>query len=353
MPSKTLVVAVAFIMLIPAFLIAQTSSSSTLTSTAAAEKLQQPMSSDKALPLAKQYASDFLEGRGAALWDKLTPEMKNVVGGEQSKWGEVNAGIPMQIGHVKQVLNERILAALDLQLYTRLITTDTFPGELVVSVALTPDGKIAGLGARPVGNPAESKRLDYKTRNHYRFPLAGTWTIYQGGRSVYDNYHAASVDQRFAYDIIKYESGSMFKTDGSSFEDFYGFGAPVLATSDCKVFSAEDKYEDNPLKKASTTSPKQGNNVVLDCGNGEFAMYAHLKRGSIKVKTGDVVKTGQQIAALGNSGNSPLPHLHFHLQDGPTWLQGEGLPVSFEKILVNGKSVTDAAPVRGDVVQAQ
>jgi hypothetical protein len=351
MPSKTLVVAVAFIVFTSVAATAQMSKPSTSQSPTPA--LHQPMSDDKALPLAKQYANDFLEGRGATLWDKLTPEMKNVVGGEQSKWGEVNAGIPLQIGHVKQVLNERILAALDLQLYTRLITTDTFPGELVVSVALAPDGKIAGLGARPVGNPAESKHLDYKSKNHYRFPLAGTWTIYQGGSSVYDNYHAASADQRFAYDIIKYESGSMFRTDGSSFDDFYGFGAPVLAAAACKVFSAEDRYDDNPLKKASTTSPKQGNNVVLDCGNGEFAMYAHLKRGSIKVKTGDLVKTGQEIAALGNSGNSPLPHLHFHLQNGPTWLQGEGLPIAFEKIIVNGKSVPDAEPVRGDVVQAQ
>ena len=96
-----------------------------------------------------------------------------------------------------------------------------------------------------------------------------------------------------------------------------------MAAAAGKVASAEDKYDDNVLGKPSDTAPKQGNNVVIDHGNGEFTMYAHLKRGSVKVKAGDAVKAGQQIAEVGNSGNAPLPHLHFHMQNTATWFQAK------------------------------
>lgn len=314
--------------------------------------MRQPMTSDTAFPIAQQDATDFLGGNGSRLWERLTLEMKSTVGNDESRWIEIVSGIAGQIGNVKQVLNERMLSSLDLQVYTRLLTTDSAPGKLVAIVALNSDSLIAGIRARPVGNPAESKHLDFRSKNHYRFPLNGTWTIFHGGRSVYDNYHAAFADQRFAYDIVRYDAGSMFNGDATRLEDCYGFGAPVIAIADCKVTSLEDRYEDNPLNNPSVTDPKPGNNIVLDCG-GEFAMYAHLMHGSVKARAGDFVQAGQVIASVGNSGNSTSPHLHFHLQDEPTWFQGQGLPIAFEKITVNGKFAAAAEPVRGDVVQAQ
>jgi murein DD-endopeptidase MepM/ murein hydrolase activator NlpD len=102
---------------------------------------------------------------------------------------------------------------------------------------------------------------------------------------------------------------------------------------------------------AGLPAGEQGNNIVIDHSNGEFTMYAHLKHGSVKVKAGDTVKTGQQIAAVGNTGNSPLPHLHFHLQNAPTWFQCEGLPVSFHGAAVNGKVQSESEPVRADAVK--
>jgi hypothetical protein len=309
------------------------------------------MSYDKAFPLAKDSADKFLDGSGGVLWDKMTSELQQAVGNDRAKWTEIASGIVQQIGHVTQTMNERMLPALQLQNYTRLIRTDSVPSPLVVSVALTPDGKIGGIAARPVGNPAESKFLDYKDKNSYRFPLTGEWTIYQGGRSVYDNYHAAYPDERFAYDIIAFHDGSMYRDGATSLDTFYGFGRPVVAAAAGKVVLAEDKYDDNPLNKPSPTAPKQGNSVVIDHGSGEFSLYAHLKRGSVKVKAGDTVSAGQQLAEVGNTGNSPIPHLHFHLQNSPTWFQGEGLPVFFHGAMLNGKPQVECEPVRGDVVK--
>ncbi len=66
-----------------------------------------------------------------------------------------------------------------------------------------------------------------------------------------------------------------------------------------------------------------GNHVVLDLGDEVYAALAHLRRGSVRVRPGDRVAAGQQLAACGNSGNSTEPHLHFQLMDHPSLHLGD------------------------------
>lgn len=54
-----------------------------------------------------------------------------------------------------------------------------------------------------------------------------------------------------------------------------------------------------------------GNRIEVDHGNGLVTRYAHLSR--IDVKVGDVVLPGQRIAAVGSTGRSTGPHLHFEV----------------------------------------
>jgi hypothetical protein len=51
--------------------------------------------------------------------------------------------------------------------------------------------------------------------------------------------------------------------------------------------------------------------------NGLFSQISHIKRDSFKVKTGEYVTKGTVLAACGNSGRSPEPHIHFQLQTNP------------------------------------
>ena len=54
----------------------------------------------------------------------------------------------------------------------------------------------------------------------------------------------------------------------------------------------------------------RGNNIDLDCGELRVS-YSHLRNGSVVVAVGDSIASGQVLAAVGNSGFSEEPHLHF------------------------------------------
>jgi murein DD-endopeptidase MepM/ murein hydrolase activator NlpD len=80
-----------------------------------------------------------------------------------------------------------------------------------------------------------------------------------------------------------------------------------------------------------------GNHIVQDIGDGNYAFYAHLKTGGPKVKVGDQLTTGQVIGTVGNTGNSDLPHLHFHVMSTPDPLRSDGLPFVFKSFRLDSR----------------
>lgn len=71
--------------------------------------------------------------------------------------------------------------------------------------------------------------------------------------------------------------------------------------------------------------------MILRVAPGIYAMFAHLKQGSIHVQLHQQVKSGEVLGELGDSGNTTAPHLHFQLMDGNSPLAAEGIPYVFEK----------------------
>ncbi|MED1853902.1 M23 family metallopeptidase [Brevibacillus borstelensis] len=82
-------------------------------------------------------------------------------------------------------------------------------------------------------------------------------------------------------------------------------GTPIAATNHGKVVLAESLY-------------LTGNTVIIDHGLQVFSIYAHMSK--IDVKTGDLVKAGQQIGRIGSTGFSTGPHLHFGMLIGNTYV---------------------------------
>ena len=95
-------------------------------------------------------------------------------------------------------------------------------------------------------------------------------------------------------------------------------GVNILAVANGKIMNVRDDIDDAPADDAKIKSLKAekracGNGVFIDHGKGWQSIYCHLKKGSIKVKKGDEVKSGAILAQAGQSGAAPLPQIHFSL----------------------------------------
>ncbi|MTI10529.1 M23 family metallopeptidase [Curvivirga aplysinae] len=96
-------------------------------------------------------------------------------------------------------------------------------------------------------------------------------------------------------------------------------GVDVLAAVDGKVIETRDYMPDVNAKlvgKESVFNRGYGNMIVLQHKNNYRTVYAHLKRNSIKVKIGDIVKAGTPMGQIGLSGLTEYPHLHFEILKG-------------------------------------
>ncbi len=161
------------------------------------------------------------------------------------------------------------------------------------------------------------------------------WEWPRGHRRVFYTLDGrARLPGRFAIDWVKKdERGRSARGDADVVKNSYGYGADVLAVADARVAAVRDGVVESERVSANPKHPLDeaaGNYVALDLGDGRFAIYEHLRTGSIRVSPGNRVRRGEVLAALGFTGDSTEPHLHFHVADSPAPLSGEGLPFEFE-----------------------
>ena len=163
----------------------------------------------------------------------------------------------------------------------------------------------------------------------------------------------ARIAQRFAIDWLKVnDDGKLLHDDPKSNANWYGYGTEVLAVADAVVAAVKDGIPDNvPLatERAVPMTPETigGNYVALTLGNGRYALYAHLKPGSLRVKPGVHVRRGQVLGLLGNTGNSDAPHLHFQISTAPSFVAAEGVPYVFDSFVILGMADPNDAVEHG------
>jgi hypothetical protein len=150
------------------------------------------------------------------------------------------------------------------------------------------------------------------------------------------------IAQRYAVDWEQMDGqGRIYNGPQEKLESYTIFGKPVLAVADGMVVAVIDGLPEQTPGKYPTHIPldeADGNSVILDLGEQRYAMYAHMKTGSIKVHKGEQVKVGQVIGLVGNTGNSVAPHLHFQVTGGPSSLASNGLPYEIRSFEVVGKT---------------
>ena len=115
----------------------------------------------------------------------------------------------------------------------------------------------------------------------FSLPLTGSVTSYYGSRRSY------------GYGFTSFHAGTDFRAQ---------VGVPVSAPVEGRVVLAE-------------TLVVRGNAVILDHGWGVMSGYWHLSRFDVAV--GQLVERGDLIGAVGNTGLSTGPHLHWEM-----WVNG-------------------------------
>jgi hypothetical protein len=150
--------------------------------------------------------------------------------------------------------------------------------------------------------------------------------------------------QRFAIDWEQVDaSGRVLRGDPRSVRSYRIYGQPVYAVADGTVVAARNDLHDQlpgKLPEGLPLDEADGNFAIIAIAPGVYALYAHMRQGSVSVDAGRQVQRGEQIGAVGNTGNTQAPHLHFQLMDAPSALAANGVPYVFDSFRV---TAVDAA----------
>ena len=308
---------------------------------------------DTRLRVARDARDKVAKGESVSLWEQFNPRMRAAVK-DSASYVAMSGSVKAQLGALDSLMEEEVTendSMLVLRTRARF-TVIRIP--VVITVGVDTAGQIGTLHVRPdAGGKATevpSAYLEYQPKAQFRLPFRGEWLCFWGGRTVAENYHAAVRSQRFAYDLVMVRDGKSHKGDGKTLTDYYCYGQPIYAPAAGKVVTAVDSLPDQAIGSRDPSNAP-GNHVVIDHGNQEFSLLAHLQPRSLKIRAGQTVKAGDLLGLTGNSGNTSEPHLHVHLMNKPSMLDGEGLPMPFDDYLSDGVLVKRGEPKRMQKVQ--
>jgi Peptidase family M23 len=190
-------------------------------------------------------------------------------------------------------------------------------------------------------------------------PLRGTWIAGDSVNNGKDAAHRrailvidgrAWIAQRYAIDWVQVRDvdGKLTTWRGPEKRNasYFCYGQPIYSVADGTVVAATDGMAENVPHSGTHAEPITFDNVVVKIAPNRYAFYAHMRPGTVQVKVGQSVRVGDLIGHVGNSGSSEEPHLHFHVDDEPSFLAGHGVPFEFAKGLASG-------PVQANVASSE
>jgi len=160
------------------------------------------------------------------------------------------------------------------------------------------DEPIAGCDGQVYPDPAESP---------YVLPFPAGEKYETGLTNCSSSYHRAGEPDQYAFD----------------------FDMPVGTTfTAVRSGTVYRVVEDQPSNGGGV-----GNYVIIDHGDGTYALYYHSPQDGIDVTEGDAVEQGEVLGISGRSGLAGYPHLHFIVVDGEPTYPYHGLAITFRNAL--------------------
>jgi hypothetical protein len=204
-------------------------------------------------------------------------------------------------------------------------------------------------GGAPLQGPAEREVL-------ISLPFSGRWLVQNSPARRIPSHGTDLLGGRYAIDFVGVDDRRR-TSDHSDWRTllsteppgrFFSYGRPVLAPGDGVVVQVHDGEPDHAARRSQVTlagyalgqparlrrgvAAVAGNHVIINLkGTGLYVGLAHLRTGSLRVGTGDEVRTGERIADCGNSGNSTQPHLHLQVMDNQELTVARGVPMAFRR----------------------
>lgn len=300
-----------------------------------------------------ELTAAFYSQRTDRVWNSFGAQMRGLFKSPEAL-ADFRDQVGAQLGAEQAVLEESVSPEPVMTVYKRRVRFEKSPIVFVVTWTFASNGEVVGFSILPEqGTPkqaAPSQHLGYRTRTALQLPFDEEFMVFWGGRTLEQNYHAEYLHQRFAADLAVVRGNATHAGDGLRNEDYYCFGRPILAPAAGEVVEVVDGVADNVPGRLNARDVT-GNRVVIDHGNGEFSMLAHLRQGSLRVERGDRVAAGDRLGDCGNSGHSSQAHLHYQLQDGPKFSDAAALPAQFNGYIADGAPVTRGEPAKGQRVR--
>lgn len=196
------------------------------------------------------------------------------------------------------------------------------PETVVIQHFSPEDNLYAGMNAR--------ERFRNQRYVQFSLPFFGAWNVNQG----HDGRHTHRDDWKHAWDFaINDEKGLEYSGEGTQLSDYYCYNKPVLASADGWIEEVVDMIDDNEPGQFNLDQ-NWGNLVIIKHTEGLYSKLCHLKKESILYPRGTYVYKNQVIAYCGNSGRSPVPHLHMQFQSTP-FVGSKTLKYPFSQYIVS------------------
>ena len=180
------------------------------------------------------------------------------------------------------------------------------PGSLLPSTGIfeNPEAAAASLALA-------NARFPHRHETHVLLPTAREVTVTQG----FDDKLSHRGEWKHALDLEVHDAADNACPSGydDDLSRYYTQGLEVRAPGTGEIIRVIDGVADNAPGGCNFAS-NWGNHLILRLDYGGIVKLAHFMKNGILVKTGQRVGAGDLLGYCGNSGRSPVPHIHLHNQ---------------------------------------
>ncbi|MCP9212118.1 M23 family metallopeptidase [Streptomyces sp. NEAU-Y11] len=127
---------------------------------------------------------------------------------------------------------------------------------------------------------------------------------------------AKAAEDTWVTPVAKYTLGATFGRAGALWTNNHS-GQDFVVPTGTSVRAVHDGVVVKAGPNGGGDGPAYGNAIVIKHDDGSYTQYAHLS--DIRAWIGETVKTGEEIALSGSTGNSTGPHLHFEGRSTPDY----------------------------------